>query len=83
VPRLAAPRRASPRLAAPRPTVPVTDFSTGYARDYHMANDEPQYIEFDHGARLGRFIHDLMMAIENRRDRPAISGNDPTMPRWR
>ena len=63
--------------------VPVTYFSLGYAQDYHMPTDEPQYIDYEHAARLGRFIHDVMTAIANRNDRLAISGNDPTMPRCR
>ncbi len=63
--------------------VPVTYFSTGYAQDYHQLTDEPQYVEYEHAARAGRFVHDVMMAIANRKDRPAISGNDPAYPRCR
>ena len=33
--------------------VPVTYFSTGYAQDYHQPTDEPQYIDYDHMARIG------------------------------
>lgn len=61
--------------------IPVTYFSLGYAQDYHMATDEPQYIEYDHAARLGRFIYDVMTAIADRKDRPAITGADPAYPR--
>ncbi|AHG88220.1 peptidase M28 [Gemmatirosa kalamazoonensis] len=60
--------------------VPVTYFSLGYAQDYHQVTDEPRYIDYDHAAKVGRFIHDVMLAIADRRDRPAISGADPTMP---
>ncbi|MCX5763140.1 MAG: M28 family peptidase [Gemmatimonadetes bacterium] len=63
-----------------RKDIPVTYFSLGYAQDYHMATDEPQYIEYEHAARVGRFIHDVMMTIATRKDKPAISGADPTMP---
>jgi hypothetical protein len=63
-----------------RKDVPVTYFSLGYAQDYHMASDEPQYIDYDHAARLGRFVHDIMLAIANRRDRPAIAGPDLSYP---
>ncbi len=63
--------------------IPVTYFSLGYAQDYHQATDEPQYIEYDHAARLGRFIHDIMMAIAHRKDRPAIAGPDPSYPSCR
>ncbi|MDB4893683.1 MAG: hypothetical protein JWL61_5538 [Gemmatimonadetes bacterium] len=60
--------------------IPVTYFSLGYALDYHQPTDEPQYIEYDHSARLARFIHDVMMAIANRKDRPAITGPDAAYP---
>jgi hypothetical protein len=60
--------------------IPVTYFSLGYALDYHQPTDEPQYIDYDHAARLARFIHDVMMAVANRKDKPAISGADPSYP---
>jgi hypothetical protein len=60
--------------------VPVTYFSLGYAQDYHQPTDEPQYIDYDHSARVGRFIHDVMLAIAERKDRLKIAGPDPTMP---
>ena len=60
--------------------VPVTYFSLGYAEDYHQPTDEPQYIEYEHAARLGRFVHDIAWAIAQRTDRPAISGADPSYP---
>ena len=63
-----------------RKNVPVTYFSTGYAWDYHQATDEPQYIDYDHMARVARFVHDIAFAIAQRRDRPAIAGNDPAYP---
>jgi hypothetical protein len=61
--------------------VPVTYFSTGYAQDYHQLTDEPQYIEYDHMARVARFIHDVMLAIADRPDRLAITGPDQPYPR--
>lgn len=63
--------------------IPVTYFSLGYAQDYHQATDEAQYIEYEHAARLGRFIHDVMSAIAERRDKPAIAGQDPAFPSCR
>ena len=63
--------------------MPVTYFSLGYARDYHQPTDEPQYIDYDHAARLGRFIHDVMTAIANRKDRPLVDGPDPSYPSCR
>jgi len=63
-----------------RHDIPVTYFSTGYAQDYHQATDEPQYVDYDHAARIGRFIHDVMMAVADRRGKPAIAGPDPSYP---
>jgi len=63
--------------------IPVTYFSTGYAQDYHQVTDEPQYADYDHMARIGRFIHDVMWAVANRKDKPAIAGPDPNYPACR
>ena len=60
--------------------IPVTYFSLGYAQDYHQVTDEPQYIEYDHAARLGRFIYDVMHAIAVRPTRLTITGPDPSYP---
>lgn len=49
-----------------RHTIPVTYFSTGYARDYHQATDEPRYVDFEHSARVGRFVYDIMRTIADR-----------------
>jgi hypothetical protein len=63
-----------------RKNVPVTYFSTGYSPDYHQATDEPQYVDYDHSARIGRFLYDVMWALAVRKDRPAIGGPDPRYP---
>ncbi len=55
-----------------RHTIPVTYFSTGYSVDYHMPTDEPQYIDYDHSARVGRFVHEIMSTVANRTTRLAI-----------
>jgi hypothetical protein len=59
-----------------RKGIPTTYFSLGYARDYHQATDEPQYIDYDHGAKLGRFIHDIALTIANRPAKLAILPED-------
>ncbi len=66
-----------------RKDIPVTYFSLGYAQDYHQQTDEPQYIDYEHAARVGRFIHDVMWAVSERKDRPAIAGADPEFPNCR
>ena len=63
-----------------RKNVPVVYISLGYTMDYHQVTDEPQYIDYDHMARLGRFVYDIMSAIAVRKDRPVIAGNDPAYP---
>ena len=63
--------------------VPVTYFSTGYAQDYHQPTDEPRYADYDHMARIGNFIHDIMWAVAQRPTRPAITGPDPSYPQCR
>ena len=63
--------------------VPVTYFSLGYSIDYHQPTDEPRYVDYDHAARLGQFIHDVMLSIANRRDKPTIAGPDPSYPACR
>src|SRR3954467_9071830 len=60
--------------------IPVTYFSLGYAADYHQVTDEARYVDFDHSARLGKFVCAIMNAIANRDKRPVIAGPDPTMP---
>lgn len=63
-----------------RSNVPVAYLSLGYSADYHQVTDEPQYIDYEHSARLGRFVYDVMWAIAMRKDRPAIAGPDPSYP---
>ncbi len=63
--------------------IPTTYFSLGYSIDYHMPTDEARYVDFDHSARLARFIHDVMTGIANRRDRPALADPDTTLPSCR
>ncbi len=63
-----------------RKDIPVVYMSLGYGPDYHMQSDEPQYIDYDHAARLGRFVHEVMTAVANRKEKPAIGGADPSYP---
>jgi hypothetical protein len=63
-----------------RSNIPVTYFSFGYSIDYHMQTDEPQYVDYKHTARLGRYLYEAMTGIANRREKPAIAGPDPAYP---
>jgi hypothetical protein len=55
-----------------RHTIPVTYFSTGYSVDYHQATDEPQYIDYEKSARVGRFVHEIMHTVAQRPTRLRI-----------
>ncbi|MCC7051653.1 MAG: M28 family peptidase [Gemmatimonadaceae bacterium] len=70
----------SDQVAYVNKDIPTTYFSLGYAQDYHQLTDEPQYIEYEHAARVGRFVHDIMLAVATRREKPAIAGADPAYP---
>ena len=39
--------------------IPVVFLTTGLHGDYHQVTDEPQYIDYPHMARVGRFVFDL------------------------
>ncbi len=71
----------SDQVAYVRKGIPTVYLSLGYAQDYHQLTDEPQYIEYEHSARLARFVHDVMFAVAERTRRPAITGPDPNYPR--
>ena len=57
--------------------IPVTFFSTGSHRDYHMVTDEPQYIDYAHLALVTRLIHDIAVEVANLDHRPALSAPKP------
>ncbi|HEY8309273.1 MAG TPA: M28 family peptidase [Gemmatimonadaceae bacterium] len=63
--------------------VPVVYVSTGYALDYHQLTDEPEYADYDHMAKVGNFVHDIALAVADRKNRPVKSGDDPAFPRCR
>ncbi len=63
--------------------IPTVYFSLGYSIDYHMQTDEPQYIDYEHGERLGQFVHQLMTAVANRVHRPLVVGQDTLYPSCR
>jgi len=62
--------------------IPITYFSLGYHVDYHQPTDEPQYIDYDHMARVGAFVRDIALAVANRPQRLVVDGpkQDPNAP---
>jgi ABC-type amino acid transport substrate-binding protein len=57
--------------------IPITYFSLGYHTDYHQITDEPQYIDYEHMARVAQFVHDIAQAIADRRDRLVVDKPKP------
>ena len=57
--------------------IPISYFSLGYHTDYHQVTDEPQYIDYEHMARVARFVHDVAAAVANRRDRLVVDRPKP------
>jgi hypothetical protein len=57
--------------------IPITYFSLGYHTDYHQITDEPQYIDYDHMARVAQFVHDVAEAVANRRERLVVDKPKP------
>jgi hypothetical protein len=60
--------------------IPVVFFTTGLHGDYHQVTDEPQYISYDHMARVGQLVHDVAVRVANMDQRPVVDGArlDPT-----
>jgi hypothetical protein len=62
--------------------IPITYFSLGYSPDYHMVSDEPQYLDYDHSARIATFVRDIVVASADRTQRYVVDGprQDPRLP---
>jgi hypothetical protein len=57
--------------------IPITYFSLGYHVDYHQVGDEPQYIDYDHMARVGEFVRDVALGVANRPQRLVVDKPKP------
>jgi Zn-dependent M28 family amino/carboxypeptidase len=57
--------------------IPITYFSAGYHRDYHMVSDEPQYIDYDHLALIAGFVRDVALSVGNMSHRPIVDHPKP------
>lgn len=45
--------------------IPIAFFFTDLHPDYHQATDEPQYIDYEHLAKVTRFIKDVAVKVAN------------------
>jgi hypothetical protein len=57
--------------------IPIAFFTTGGHSDYHQVTDEPQYIDYDHMARVDNFIAALAMRVANLDHRVVVDHPKP------
>ena len=57
--------------------IPITFFTTGGHADYHQLTDEPQYIEYDHMARIATLVHDAALRVANLDHRVVVDKPKP------
>lgn len=60
--------------------IPITFFTTGLHPDYHQVTDEPEYIDYEHMARVTDFVRDVAVRVANLDHRPKVDKpvGDPT-----
>ena len=57
--------------------IPITFFTTGGHRDYHQVTDEPQYIDYDHMARVASLVDDVAVHVANLDHRVVVDKPKP------
>jgi hypothetical protein len=57
--------------------IPIIFFTTGIHSDYHQVTDEPQYIDYDHMARVARLIEDVAIHVANLDHRVVVDHPKP------
>ena len=57
--------------------IPIAFFTTGIHSDYHQVTDEPEYIDYDHMARIDRFIADVATHVANMDHRVVVDHPKP------
>jgi hypothetical protein len=45
--------------------IPIVFFTTGLHSDYHQVTDEPQYIDYQHMAKIGNLVEDVTVHLGN------------------
>ena len=43
--------------------IPIAYFTTGFHRDFHQVTDEPQYIDYDHMARVAGLVRGVALSV--------------------
>ncbi|MEO8336455.1 MAG: M28 family peptidase, partial [bacterium] len=60
--------------------IPVVFFTTGGHANYHQVTDEPQYIQYNHMARVNQLDYDIALAVGNFDHRVAVDKPKPDSP---
>jgi len=57
--------------------IPITFFTTGGHADYHQLTDEPEYIDYEHYAKVTNLVKDIATAVANLDHRPVVDKPKP------
>ncbi|GAC1516393.1 MAG: hypothetical protein NVS1B4_11130 [Gemmatimonadaceae bacterium] len=57
--------------------IPVAFFTTGLHGDYHQLTDEPEYIDYDHMARVASLVADITVTVADLDHRVAVDRPKP------
>ncbi len=57
--------------------IPITFFTTGGHSDYHQVSDEPEYIDYDHMARVDKLVEDVALHVANLDHRVVVDHPKP------
>ena len=60
--------------------IPVIFFTTGGHADYHQVTDEPEYIQYQHMARVDQLVHDIAVKVGNLDHRVVVDKPKPDSP---
>lgn len=60
-----------------RSGIPITFFMTGGHSDYHQVSDDPQYIDYEHMARVDELIGDVALRVANLSHRIVVDRPKP------
>ncbi len=60
--------------------IPVIFFTTGGHADYHQVTDEPEYIQYEHMARVDKLVYDIALKVGNLDHRVVVDKAKPDSP---
>ncbi|HEV8409241.1 MAG TPA: M28 family peptidase [Gemmatimonadaceae bacterium] len=60
--------------------IPVIFFTTGGHADYHQVTDEPEYIQYEHMARVDKLVYDIALKVGNLDHRVVVDKTKPDSP---